>query len=131
MLGINFFKILSGIGCILLAFLYHNPIPNFKELFRNKKSFNFETFEKILPELEFILYICIAFAMFGNAFEQICKKDKESGKEKDIEEEREEIKNNEDSRESAKKSGNNKSSQDKKSKGKIKGKPKDKKKKKE
>ena len=131
-LGINFFKILSGIGCILLAFLYHNPIPKFKELFKNKLSFNIETLEQNLPELEFILYICIAFAMFGNAFEQICKKDKESGKEKDIEEEREEIKNNnEDSRESAKKSGNNKSSQDKKSKGKIKGKPKDKKKKKE
>ena len=36
MLGVNFFKILSGIGCILLAFLYHNPIPKFKELFKNK-----------------------------------------------------------------------------------------------
>ena len=26
MLGVNFFKVLSSIGCILLAFLYHNPI---------------------------------------------------------------------------------------------------------
>ena len=82
-LGFNLFKILSGIGCILLAFLYHNPIPKYKELFKSKMSLNAETLEQNLPELEFILYICIAFAMFGNAFGQkVCEKDKNEQKEK-------------------------------------------------
>ena len=110
MLGFNFFKILSGIGCILLAFLYHNPIPKFKELFKNKMSFNVETFEQNLPELEFILYICIACAMFGNAFGQnVCEKDKNNkDKDKTNEEEmREDIFRN-DSEKNQKKSGKNK-----------------------
>ena len=46
-------------------------------------AYNWETFEKNLPELEFILYICIAFAMFGNAFEQrVCQKDQDKDSEK-------------------------------------------------
>ena len=122
MLGINFFKILSGIGCILLAFLYHNPIPKFKELFKNKLSFNIETLEQNLPELEFILYICIAFAMFGNAFGQnVCEKDKsnEKDKEKTIEEELREDNFRNESEKNQKKHGKNKNQQDnKKEKGK-------------
>ena len=110
MLGLNFFKILSGIGCILLAFLYHNPIPKFKELFKSKISFNVETFEQNLPELEFILYICIAFAMFGNAFGQnVCEKDKNNkDKEQTIEEETSEDVFKNDSEKNQKKSGKNK-----------------------
>ena len=122
MLGINFFKILSGIGCILLAFLYHNPIPKFKELFKNKLSFNIETLEQNLPELEFILYICIAFAMFGNAFGQnVCEKDKSNGKDKEktIEEELREDNFRNESEKNQKKHGKNKNQQDnKKEKGK-------------
>ena len=110
MLRLNFFKILSGIGCILLAFLYHNPIPKFKELFKSKISFNVETFEQNLPELEFILYICIAFAMFGNAFGQnVCEKDKNNkDKEQTIEEETSEDVFKNDSEKNQKKSGKNK-----------------------
>ena len=81
-LGINFFKIISGICCILLAFLYHNPILKYKELSGTKFVLNFETLEQNLPDLEFILYIGIAFAMFGNAFGQsVCKKEKDEKKE--------------------------------------------------
>ena len=41
-----------------------------------------ETLEKNLPDLEFILYIGIAFAMFGNAFGQsVCKTNKDEQKE--------------------------------------------------
>ena len=77
MLNVTFFQILSGISCILLAFLYHNPIFKLKELFGKKMAFNWENIEQNLPELEFILYICIAFAMFGNAFSQkTCQKGK-------------------------------------------------------
>ena len=119
MLGVNFFKILSGIGCILLAFLYHNPIPKFKELFKNKITYNLETFEQNLPELEFILYICIAFAMFGNAFkETVCKKDKEKINEEEI---REEIIKEEIPEKNKNKNKNKKESQEEK-KGKGKGK---------
>ena len=81
-LGINFFKIISGICCILLAFLYHNPILKYKELSGKKLVLNMETLEKNLPDLEFILYIGIAFAMFGNAFGQsVCKTNKGEHKE--------------------------------------------------
>ena len=34
---LNFFKILSGIGCLLLGFLYHNPIPKFKQVLAKKE----------------------------------------------------------------------------------------------
>ena len=86
MLGVNFFKVLSSIGCILLAFLYHNPIKKIKELRGKKISFNYNTFEENLPDLEFILYICIAFAMLGNAFEsKECPKEKDKEKDKENE----------------------------------------------
>ena len=85
-LGINFFKIISGICCILLSFLFHNPILKYKELSGKKIVLNLETLEQYLPDLEFILYIGIAFAMFGNAFGQkVCKANK--GEEKEIKKE--------------------------------------------
>ena len=78
MLGVNFFKILSGISCLLLAFLYYNPIIKLKEAFSKKVVFNYEFIEENLPDLEFILYICIAFAMFVNACSQEeCPKEKD------------------------------------------------------
>ena len=80
-LGLNFFKILSGVGCILLGFLYHNPIPKIKSLLEKKEACSWESFEQNLPELEFILYVCLAFAMFGNAFGSgICEKEKKEVK---------------------------------------------------
>ena len=95
MLGVNFFKILSGISCLLLAFLYHNPILKLKEVFSNKVEFNFEFLEENLPDLEFILYVCIAFAMFVNACSPTeCPIDKEKDEEAPIEEDRENKQNN-------------------------------------
>jgi hypothetical protein len=80
-LGLNFFKILSGIGCILLGFLYHNPIPKIKIFLQKKEACSWEIFEQNLPDLEFILYICLAFAMFANAFcPGTCEKDKKEVK---------------------------------------------------
>ena len=81
-LGLNFFKILSGIGCILLAFLYHNPIPKFKLLLQKNEPFSWALFEQNLPEMEFILYIALAFAMFANAFCGKCEKKGEEKKDK-------------------------------------------------
>ena len=79
-LNIGFFKLLSAIGCILLAFLYHNPIPNIKNLISQKVPCTWATFEQNLPEMEFIIYICLAFAMLANTFSattfDIDKKDK-------------------------------------------------------
>ena len=65
-INLNFFKILSGLGCILLGFLYHNPIPKIKILLEKNEPFSWTLFEQNLPEMEFILYICLAFAMFAN-----------------------------------------------------------------
>ena len=80
-LGLNFFKIISGIGCILLGFLYHNPIPKIKIFLQKKEACSWEIFEQNLPDLEFILYICLAFAMFANAFcPGTCEKDKKEVK---------------------------------------------------
>ena len=83
-LGLNFFKVLSAIGCLLLGFLYHNPIPKIKTLLEKKDPCSWSLFEQNLPELEFILYICLAFAMLGNAFcPGTCQKEK---KENNLEE---------------------------------------------
>ena len=76
-INLNFFKILSGLGCILLGFLYHNPIPKIKIFLEKKEAFSLKVLEQNLPEMEFILYICLAFAMFGNAFcSGTCEKEK-------------------------------------------------------
>ena len=60
-LNLSFFKVLSAIGCILLAFIYHNPIPNIKNLIAKKEPCTWTTFEQNLPEMEFIIYICPLF----------------------------------------------------------------------
>ena len=84
MFGVKLFKILSGISSLLLAFLYHNPIFKIKEQLQGKVTYNLETFQQMLPELEFILYASISFAMFGNAFQDsFCPKDKDDDKKGD------------------------------------------------
>ena len=83
-LNLGFFKLLSAIGCILLAFLYHNPIPNIKNLISQKVPCTWATFEQNLPEMEFIIYICLAFAMLANAFSSTtCDIDKKDKKEEE------------------------------------------------
>ena len=83
-LNLGFFKILSAIGCILLAFLYHNPIPNIKNLISQKVPCTWATFEQNLPEMEFIIYICLAFAMLANTFSSTtCDIDKKDKKEEE------------------------------------------------
>ena len=80
-LNISFFKFLSGIGCLLLGFLYHNPIPKIKIFLKKGEQCSWATFEQNLPEMEFILYVCLALAMFANTFcSGTCKK--EQNKEK-------------------------------------------------
>ena len=75
-LNISFFKIFSGIGCLLLGFLFHNPIPEIKKFLKNKEPCSWATFEQNLPEMEFMLYVCLSLAMFANAFcSGTCKKE--------------------------------------------------------
>ena len=89
-LNLSFFKVLSAIGCILLAVIYHNPIPNIKNLIAKKEPCTWTTFEQNLPEMEFIIYICLAFGMLANAFAcSTCSLDKEKEKEEKKEEEKE------------------------------------------
>ena len=110
MLNLTFFKILSGISCILLAFIYHNPIIKIKEFLGKNLAFNLENIEQNLPDLEFILYICIAFAMFGNAFcQKVCQTDKKENppvNEEGKAEEDKEIKNEEDNKKGKGQQGN-------------------------
>ena len=83
-LNLSFFKVLSAIGCILLGFLYHNPIPNIKNLISQKVPCTWATFEQNLPEMEFIIYICLAFAMLANTFSATtCDIDKKDKKEEE------------------------------------------------
>ena len=89
-LNLSFFKVLSAIGCILLAFIYHNPIPNIKNIIAKKEPCTWTTFEQNLPEMEFIIYICLAFGMLANAFScSTCSLDKDKEKEEKKEEEKE------------------------------------------
>ena len=93
-LNLSFFKILSAIGCILLGFLYHNPIPNIKNLISKKVPCTWVTLEENLPEMEFIIYMCLAFGMLANAFScSTCNKDtkKEEKEEKEKKEEEKDI----------------------------------------
>ena len=130
-LNIKFFKFLSGIFCILLGFLYHSPIPKIQEsLKQNKKfTFNLESLEENLPELEFILYIGIAFAMIGDSFaEKVCPVDKDKKiVEGEISEKPEEEIKNEVVKKENKKGGKDNNKETNKNKGKGKGKGKKKK----
>ena len=113
-LNIGFFKLLSAIGCILLAFLYHNPIPNIKNLISQKVPCTWATFEQNLPEMEFIIYICLAFAMLANTFSATtCDIDKKDKKEEEkinpptVEEKKEAPKSKKEKKEANKNNKNN------------------------
>ena len=113
-LNIGFFKLLSAIGCILLAFLYHNPIPNIKNLISQKVPCTWATFEQNLPEMEFIIYICLAFAMLANTFSATtCDIDKKDKKEEEkinpptVEENKEAPKSKKEKKEANKNNKNN------------------------
>ena len=113
-LNLGFFKILSAIGCILLAFLYHNPIPNIKNLISQKVPCTWATFEQNLPEMEFIIYICLAFAMLANTFSATtCDIDKKDKKEEEkinpptVEENKEAPKSKKEKKEANKNNKNN------------------------
>ena len=89
-LNLSFFKVLSAIGCILLAFIYHNPIPNIKNIIAKKEPCTWTAFEQNLPEMKFIIYICLAFGMLANAFScSTCSLDKDKEKEEKKEKEKE------------------------------------------
>ena len=52
-------------------------ISSIKTLLEKNEPCSWSLFEQNLPELEFILYICLAFAMLGNAFGAgTCEKEK-------------------------------------------------------
>jgi len=113
-LNLGFFKLLSAIGCILLAFLYHNPIPNIKNLISQKVPCTWATFEQNLPEMEFIIYICLAFAMLANTFSATtCDIDKKDKKEEEkinpptVEENKEAPKSKKEKKEANKNNKNN------------------------
>ena len=113
-LNLGFFKLLSAIGCILLAFLYHNPIPNIKNLISQKVPCTWATFEQNLPEMEFIIYICLAFAMLANTFSATtCDIDKKDKKEEEkinpptVEEKKEAPKSKKEKKEASKNNKNN------------------------
>ena len=113
-LNLGFFKLLSAIGCILLAFLYHNPIPNIKNLISQKVPCTWATFEQNLPEMEFIIYICLAFAMLANTFSSTtCDIDKKDKKEEEkinpptVEENKEAPKSKKEKKEANKNNKNN------------------------
>ena len=113
-LNLGFFKLLSAIGCILLAFLYHNPIPNIKNLISQKVPCTWATFEQNLPEMEFIIYICLAYAMLANTFSATtCDIDKKDKKEEEkinpptVEENKEAPKSKKEKKEANKNNKNN------------------------
>ena len=113
-LNLGFFKLLSAIGCILLAFLYHNPIPNIKNLISQKVPCTWATFEQNIPEMEFIIYICLAFAMLANTFSATtCDIDKKDKKEEEkinpptVEEKKEAPKSKKEKKEANKNNKNN------------------------
>ena len=113
-LNLGFFKLLSAIGCILLAFLYHNPILNIKNLISQKVPCTWATFEQNLPEMEFIIYICLAFAMLANTFSATtCDIDKKDKKEEEkinpptVEENKEAPKSKKEKKEANKNNKNN------------------------
>lgn len=86
-LGLKFFQFFSGLSCILFGFIYYNPIPDLKKVFSTTTTYSLdvETFEKFLPNMEFLLFLLAGLAMLGNAFRPCCCEKKEE-KKVDIEE---------------------------------------------
>ena len=67
-LGIKFFQFICGLCCFFIAFMYYNPS---KDLFLQlKEKISNDNLENNLPSINFIICICIGFAMIANCFSE-------------------------------------------------------------
>ena len=81
-LNIKFFQFLTGIMCIIVGLIYHNPIDELKELFTSKEKITIDNFQNYLPSLDFIIFLCIGLGMIAHSFQYSIKKNiKEKDKE--------------------------------------------------
>ena len=65
----------------MLKLLYDNSIPKIKKFSKKGEPCSWATFEQNLPKMEFVLYFCLALAMFAYAFcSGICKKEQNKDK---------------------------------------------------
>ena len=72
-LGIKFFQFICGLFCFFIAFIYYNPSNDF---FLNlKEKISNDTLENNLPSINFLICICIGFAMIANCFSEKLTKD--------------------------------------------------------
>lgn len=87
-LGSSVFQFLCGLLMVFSAFLLYNPFLKCKELKEQNIPFDCNNMLKFLPDLEFLLFLCVGFCMLGVCFkpaEEICEE-----KEEEIEEVKEE-----------------------------------------
>ena len=72
-LNIKFFQFICGLCCFFIAFMYYNPS---KDLFLQlKEKISNDNLENNLPSINFIICICIGFAMIANCFSEKLTKD--------------------------------------------------------
>ncbi len=71
--GIKFVQFICGLSCFFIAFIYYNPS---KDYFLNlKEKISNDNLENNLPSINFIICICIGFAMIANCFSEELNKD--------------------------------------------------------
>jgi len=85
MLNVKFFQFWSAISCLLLAFIYNNPFTKIKTIRRRGETYDWVPFLKEVFDKQFVLYICLAFAMLGHAFKPCqCTVDTKKIEEKNV-----------------------------------------------
>ena len=78
-LGVRFLSLFSGLGILLAAFIYHNPLPKIFENLQNRIPLDKEHFIEYLPEIDFLLYLSLSLAMIAITFKRCkCEKKEEA-----------------------------------------------------
>lgn len=78
-LGIRFFQFIAGLACIIIAFIYHNPITEFRGKI-------IETQADYFPSFTCLLFISLGLGIIANAFScSNCEKISEVNKKTEME----------------------------------------------
>lgn len=77
-LGIGVFQFLSGLSCIMLAFVFYNPIVEYQ------RKHAFKHFIDYIPSFEFVMFVALGLGMMANAFSWEKMKENDEKKTKDV-----------------------------------------------
>lgn len=116
--GFRLFQLLSGLVLMAVVLVYHNPVPQIKELMEQGVMPSFENAGKYMEAIDYELLMAVGLgiAMIANAFMPVDSCEEKGEKEKEIEQEKVNEKGKEENKGNKGNKGNTKGGKDDKKK---------------